>query len=61
VVVAKKNKKWQKQKLEETLYYPGLEPLIITPIAYLLILEEQPVTGSRKFLRLIKGRNTKKH
>ena len=58
---AQKNKKWHKQKLEETLYYRELEPLIITPDSVFVNRGERTnVTGSRKFLRLIKeGKNTK--
>ena len=40
----------------------GLEPLIITPESiFVNVGERTNVTGSRKFLRLIKKKNTKKH
>jgi 5-methyltetrahydrofolate--homocysteine methyltransferase len=49
-----KKQKWQKQKLEN-LVLSGLEPLIITPDSvFVNIGERTNVTGSRKFLRLIK-------
>jgi 5-methyltetrahydrofolate--homocysteine methyltransferase len=40
----------------------GLEPLIVTPESnFRNVGERTNVTGSRKFLRLIKEENTKKH
>ena len=36
------------------LVLAGLEPLIITPEQYFVNVGERPMSGSRKFLRLIK-------
>jgi 5-methyltetrahydrofolate--homocysteine methyltransferase len=53
--VAKQNKKMAHNKDRRNLVLSGLEPLIITPKSvFVNIGERTNVTGSRKFLRLIK-------
>ncbi|HQZ26114.1 MAG TPA: methionine synthase [Flavobacterium sp.] len=55
VVVNKKNKKMAEAEKRRNLVLSGLEPLIITPESvFVNIGERTNVTGSRKFLRLIK-------
>jgi 5-methyltetrahydrofolate--homocysteine methyltransferase len=55
VVLNKKNKKMAEAEKRRNLVLSGLEPLIITPESvFVNIGERTNVTGSRKFLRLIK-------